>query len=450
MKKERNTAVLYTCGVCNLNCRYCGIDKNPVLKEIDDALGESFKDPDYYFERIKKYFPDRGQLRNVETWGGEPFLKMDRIYPLLHRLIEYYPYFKGMYSSTNFSYEGWKEQVFGLLEQFGDYPYRRFCYCLQLSCDGPEYINDAGRGKGTTQKCLKNFNEFIEEMGQRVPGNVDLTFTIKPTLDIKSFKLLLEKERIIEYYQFFEREFLKKVRQLCYSNVRIVEPVPNIAVPTPATAEDGRLFSKLCRLTREVESENEEKGYFEYYRDITPFSEANGECQRCLSYRSPRGTCGIGNSVVGFLPDNMISSCHEGFIDFVKRYKELAAKSKRTEFGTIEFDKFVGERKTPLCLTDEEYARFEKQMDNLIPMGASARLASLTLQIVLLAMAGQVERKYVNQEEALKAAIFLSEHTAYCVKDNFNINGTAGLIPEGNIKLILNGAMEHIEKEERF
>jgi len=30
--EKRNTAVLYTCGICNLNCRYCTIDKNPILK----------------------------------------------------------------------------------------------------------------------------------------------------------------------------------------------------------------------------------------------------------------------------------------------------------------------------------------------------------------------------------------------------------------------------------
>ena len=53
---SREIAVLYTCGICNLNCRYCTIDKNPALKEIDDILDESFKG-DYYFNRIKAYFP---------------------------------------------------------------------------------------------------------------------------------------------------------------------------------------------------------------------------------------------------------------------------------------------------------------------------------------------------------------------------------------------------------
>lgn len=33
-----NTAIFYTCGTCNLQCRYCGIHKSPVLKDIDDKL----------------------------------------------------------------------------------------------------------------------------------------------------------------------------------------------------------------------------------------------------------------------------------------------------------------------------------------------------------------------------------------------------------------------------
>jgi pyruvate formate-lyase activating enzyme-like uncharacterized protein len=42
MIKDRRTAVLFTCGICNLNCRYCNIDKNPALLEIDKILEESF------------------------------------------------------------------------------------------------------------------------------------------------------------------------------------------------------------------------------------------------------------------------------------------------------------------------------------------------------------------------------------------------------------------------
>ena len=87
----REVAVFYPTATCNLRCRYCGIDKNPILQQIDEVIGESFEG-DYYYNQLLKYFPEPYQLRKIETWGGEPFLHMDRIYPLLHQLINHYPY----------------------------------------------------------------------------------------------------------------------------------------------------------------------------------------------------------------------------------------------------------------------------------------------------------------------------------------------------------------------
>jgi hypothetical protein len=75
-------------------------------------------------------FPNRGQLKRLETWGGEPFLFMERIHPLLHKIIDYFPYFSEMFSSTNFSYPTWINQIFELFSQFGKYPERDFSFCL--------------------------------------------------------------------------------------------------------------------------------------------------------------------------------------------------------------------------------------------------------------------------------------------------------------------------------
>ena len=77
MVKDREECILYTCATCNLQCRYCGIDKNPILQEIDKYLDESFKG-DYYFNQINKMFPNRAKLKWLQTWGGEftlPFIK---------------------------------------------------------------------------------------------------------------------------------------------------------------------------------------------------------------------------------------------------------------------------------------------------------------------------------------------------------------------------------------
>lgn len=444
--KERDTAIFYTCGVCNLQCRYCGIDKNPVLKTIDNALEESFKG-DYYINRLKQYFT-KGQLKSIETWGGEPFLRMDRIHNLINQVIEYYPYFDSMYSSTNFSYPQWIDQVFGLFDQFAKYPYRDFNYCLQLSCDGPEYINDAGRGAGVTKRCLENFNKLVEELKNgRLADNVFLTITLKGTLDNDTIRTLNDKKKIIEYYQFYENEFIDKIRKLNLPNVFIIEGIPNTAVPSPVTVEEGKIFANFCKTCREIEMENMRNHYFKYYREITPYS--SNICQDCLTYRYNYHTCGTGNSMVGFLPDNMLSTCHEGFTEFVEEYKKLAAVSDRDQTATITFNKFLGDSvgHTKFCVDDKGYALHEEQMSYYNPEGASARLATITATIVSLAMAGQIEPCYIEQTNALKAAIFIQSHGAYCIKDNYNKTGSITNVPIGTLKLLLNGAMPYIQHE---
>ena len=440
--KNRNTVIFYSCGICNLNCRYCGINKNKCLPLIDQRLEESFKG-DYYFNRVKEYFPRKDMLRTFETWGGEPFLRMDRIYPLIHQLIEEYPYFDSGYSSTNFSYSTWTDQFFGLMDCFGDYPHRDFSYCLQLSMDGPEYITDAGRGKGVTKRCLENFKKLTELLGQgRLPKNVRLTITLKGTLDNATFQELCNREKIIEYYKFYEDNFIRPIRQLNLENVFIAPGIPNTAVPSPVTVEEGRKFARLVKMCRELEAENREHRIFEFYDVITPFH--NNVCQNWLSYQYGYHTCGTGDVSVGLLPDNMVSTCHEGFTQIVEEYEKLAA-ADTNEHSTITFDKFRSEQAIALCCNDDEYYNHHYKMSLFNKDNATARLATSASMIIGLAMAGEIEAKYVSDENALKAAIFIQGHTSYCIKDNYNKTGSYTLAPVGIYKLLLNGAMEWIQ-----
>ena len=442
--KNRTTVIFYSCGVCNLNCRYCGINKNKTLAEIDKHLGESFEG-DYYFNRVKEYFPRKDMLKSFETWGGEPFLKMERIYPLIHRLIEEYPYFTNGYSSTNFSYPAWTDKFFGLMDCFGDYPYKDFSYCLQLSIDGPEYINDAGRGVGVTKRCLENFQKMVNLIRDgRLPSNVTLNISLKGTLDNDTFQKLCNKEKIIEYFKFYEDNFIRPIRQLNMPNVNIGCGIPNTAVPSPVTVEEGRKFAELVRMCRELEAENREHRIFDYYDIITPFH--NDICQNCLSYGYGYHTCGTGDVSVGLLPDNMVSTCHEGFTQMVEEYERLAA-ADTNEHSTITFDKFRSEQAISLCCTDEEYAQHHYKMSLYNKEGATARLGTNAALIIALALAGEIEPMYASDENALKAAIFIQAHTSYCIKDNYNKTGSYTLQPVGLYKLLLNGAMQYIQNE---
>lgn len=450
LSKNLQTAIFYTCGVCNLKCRYCQIDKSPILKQIDEALEKSFEG-DYYFERVKKYFPNKWQLKRIETWGGEPFLHMDRIYPLLHQLIGYYPYLETLFSSTNFSYPEWLDQILGLLNELGKYPERDFTYELQLSVDGPTYINDANRGKDVTEKCIENYKKLLQAAeDKKIPNNVQLSLSFKATLDIENIHHLNDKNKIIEYFQFFENEFyipfINTIKTA--ENIHFKMAAPNTATPSPVTVEDGRIFAEVCKKCREIEKENLEQHYFQFHDEIT-FLNSN-MAQNAVTYNYSHHTCGTGTNMIGFLPDNMMSLCHEGFTQFIEEYKKVAASSNRVETTSISFDKFLGEQKTMLCADDAGCDAFMDKMSLYDNPKTTARLINITNQILVLAMTGEIEEQYLDHQNALKAAIFTQSHCAYCIKDNYNKTGSITMVPHGMLKLLLNGAMQYIQHEDEL
>ena len=439
----RRTAVFYTCGTCNLNCRYCNIDKNPVLTQIDKELEKSFEG-DYYLNRVKEYFPEKWMLRNIETWGGEPFLRMDRIYPLLRNIIKEYPYFDSMFSSTNFSYKTWIDQFFGLMDVFGEFPERYFKFTLQLSVDGPKEINDFNRGQGVTQRCLENFKLLVENLkNERLPKNVTLTITLKGTLDLDNIRALQDKQSIINYYKFAEDNYIDLIRSCPeLQDIFIHLSIPNTAVPSPVTVNDGKLFANFCKLCREIEQENRKKSYFKYYTEITPYTTGEN-CIDCYGYESKVWGCGSGVSIIGFLPNNTVTSCHEGFIDIVDQYREYVKDRDLTNIA-INFNKFAKDNKVQLSMTDEQYHEHEKKMATFIQERATAQLSTTTVQIIALALAGQVDEKYLDEETARVAALYFQTNCAFCIKDNYNQTGSFTLQPNGLFKLLLNGALDYI------
>jgi hypothetical protein len=227
-------------------------------------------------------------------------------------------------------------------------------------------------------------------------------------------------------------------------NIIIDCSIPNVAVPTPATVEVGKIFASFLRKCRQIEIENQNgANYFEFYNIITPFSDSKESCPN-LSYCSPMGFCGTGDSMIGFLPDNLVSICNEGFTEMVSAYSE---NLKSRPEGSINFRQYIDD-KCILCKTDEEYAIHEDKMSMYKAEYSTAKLVDTVAQIMALALSGQVESKYLNERDALEAAVFIHNHTAFCVKDNYNENGTFSMIPLGTIKLFLNGALEYIKEGE--
>lgn len=445
---QRNHLVLYTTAVCNLKCVYCYIDKNPALKKIDEILDESFKG-DYYFEFAKDMFPDPNQLQCVEFWGGEPILRLDRAHYTVKKLIEHYPNLSEFFMSTNFTYTEWNKRFFDFIKLLQSYPERKFYFNLQLSLDGPEEINDSQRGKGVTEIFQKHFASYVNELNKVLSkdgNNVKIVAQFKPTLTSDIIrKHLLTKTKIIEYYDYFDayKVYFENTIKVSKEFADLILVIPNTASPSPHTQQDGKEFADFCKMCREITEENQNGDrYFTYFDNIVPYIPRYKVNYNSSSYCQSCGACGSGRSVVGLLPYEYVSCCHNGFVNLISDYKKYSIENKDT---SLDFRLFM-DKSNYMIKHKSEYHQYEKNVAFAYDDTSSTKLANMAAMISLLAKNDQIDKKYIEPREAQKAALFIQAATPYCFRDTVTITGSSALYPVGMLRLLLNGARESIEQ----
>ena len=442
MVNNRTTLIFYPAAICNLKCKYCYIDKNPALLEIDRLLEESFKDIDYYYNFTKAIFPNPEQLQEVQFWGGEPSIGLLRTVDIVNKLVWSYPNLKTFMMSSNFTLPDFTDIIINFCNSLPKIDNRIFTFRLQISLDGTEEITDNSRGLGVTKKVLENYFLLLER-SKEIQDNVKLELHFKPTLDNESIALLQTREKVIEYYTFFDK--LAQAAR-AHKNIKFYETTPNTASPSPHSQEDGIRFANLCKICRDLEKEGLEK-YFKCYKTLMPFG-TRGLKKVKLNNYVRYGNCGVGRSSIGLLPNYMISVCHNGFVDLVAKYKEECAKKEMEKVIdnsiTILDSKFfasTNEHKR-LTLTMDEFLKFEKQMEYFFDHNLTVKDTNIASLIQVIARTKQIDEKYAKLEEAERAAAFINQTFSYCIRDNVNSTGCIELPPLGQVRLLLNGAME--------
>ena len=444
--KQRKTCVLYVTATCNLKCKYCYIYKSPILIEIDKMLQDSYKD-DYYFNFMIKMF-DKYSLENLEFWGGEPSYGLERAIPTVYKALNYYPNLNRFFFSTNLATEKCIEDIFNFWSIAKKFPEREFTFSIQLSLDGPLPINDFNRGEGVTKIFTKNFSKLLikaKEFLDQTP-NVKIDAHFKPTLDNYAIELLQTKESIINYYKFFENYYQASENVLALQHRWSLNPsLPNTATPSPHTTENGKQFANFCKLVNDIIMYDDANKYFKFYKNIMPFNAWAENEFYCLDHGC--GTCGTGNIILGLLPNNMISGCHNGFVELISDYK-----NNITLQPGIQVDKSLFEfnsSQNNLIFTEEEYKNFEKQMKYYCPE-SKFQIIEMSAVIHQMAQLKQIDEKYLDKKKAVEAAHFIQNVTSSCMRDNLGTSGTKYLYQLGYLRLFLNGAKEEIQKNARY
>jgi hypothetical protein len=186
-------------------------------------------------------------------------------------------------------------------------------------------MNDLGRGKGVTEKFLKNFQDLCEIDFDETKVSVDV-FT-KPTLSRVTFPYLDTPEKCKKWFYFFE-ENLFQVYKSKKSKINYNNSLWNCAQPTEWTDEDGKKYAEVIRSVQEVQSEIKtncagwkgfaslipEAGYLIRTLDDMTFCslqdiEAKMDCSKC------GGGCGVFSHQVIPIPGNRFTMCHRGLFD---------------------------------------------------------------------------------------------------------------------------------------
>ncbi len=450
-----NKIILYDTALCNLNCSYCFISKNQGLKEVDEELKKSFADKDYYLNLAKKYLNnDLSNITHLEIWGGETLLHLDRTFNFIDQLINNSPNFFNIMFSSNYAHNNVQNAFQGLMNLLGKYPDRQFCVNTQISLDGPENFTDSSRGVGVTKKILNNLQTLVKN-NYYTPKNVILKAHIKATIDKSQLDLFLNKDYIIEYYKFFEKEIIDLFKSNKNNNVFLkAYPIPNFAVPSSYTQNDGQKFAQILKLQKEIESENfyrdQDNKIFKYYKEITWFGRPRPVLQTDNDYIFSGAFCETGRKMIGLLPNNMACSCHRAFADYCENYKNNFQKGMQN--SSIITDN-VGNRsvidKITCSNSPEQFYTHVRRMHQFVEEAHDTSLLTTNVNLIrMLADSGQIEQKYKDPKLAAEAFKKIIRVVPICAYENITLCGTPILLSSYIFKLFLNGAIDYIYWQE--
>lgn len=424
----RHTCILYSNATCDLNCKYCYIDKSHTLNEIDSLLDKSYQG-DYYFNFMKEMFP-KDQMKTIEIWGGEPTHGLHRLIPTLKQALKYFPNLNTISFSTNLVSETCVDSIINFIEALNID--KQLTFKIQLSIDGPTEINDYNRGEGTTEQFTKNFHKFISKMPSRKQTIIKTWF--KPTLTIRNIIKLQTKESITDYYNFL-KNYKTIFNSYDTTNFFFSLGAPTIAAPSAHTTEEGIIFKNFCNLINQLAQDN-------HFKAMPYFNKSNRK-EVSSSIYCGCGTCGTGRHVLGLLPNNLVAGCHNSFVELIEEYKQAATANVNPEISK-EFWEHPPKHNSTI-FTKEDYLIYEHSVSCYSNPNSCFQTAELATLIKYLAHLGQIDSKYINKQTAIEGANFIQSITSNCLRDNINTTGSKYLRPLGFIRLFLNGAREEIE-----
>lgn len=434
------TLTLFTTALCNLKCSYCYIckDNTNALKKIDNDILTDWKNGNY-ITRLKTQF-DRRDLNSIDQlslWGGETLLGMDRFIPYIKDFKEVLPSFNTVDFSTNFVIPSTIEITQELFDELskvaGNETFQVF---YQVSIDGPEELNDRNRGKGVTKQVLENYKRLLNI---KIPENIKVGFSTKPTLSVDSFNYFLSEDNIENYYRFFDEEFFQRyLKDNKNKNFSCYLGIPNYAEPYDYTTADGLMLAEIFKKMEQVSIKHNFEGF--KGRSLVPYvSRFNIPYNLESPYMRELGGVGCGKIIndVCMVPNNKFAVCHRSLFDSYVDYHNT-----RIQASEKEAEEFVDK-----CTFDlDQYKRLRRGLATSYIYTHKTTASHLDAIMNVNAQAGLIDEKYKKKENRYPVINFCKTFSL-CLDNNYRLSGSLTVPAYWWIKLLCNGAFDVMLRE---
>lgn len=452
-------AEIFSSSVCNLNCSYCYIPKNQKMIDEHNKILEAIRNNTF----IKVLQDTYGEhLEYLGLWGAEQTLILHELEPFIEDFINTFPELQEISFSTNFVV--FPERIISFIKKLIDIANKKersINFSLQISIDGPDWITDIGRGKGVTDKIIKNIDIYMNELKILQSEKVTTSITFKPTVGPESIKILSEDEnKTIEFFSFFN-----KLNNTLSSHIQEINGIkvygrghgtPTLVVPGKYTVEDGKILEKFYKQLRKLNKDLKEgKQNFLNYK-VDTLNEYTSRLMNTINNmdtfktNSANTTCSAFDTQYGIEFDGTVVGCHRMFLfnndDYIKTIMESNIENWEISKMSKGIMKNIKKHLLPNINNNKDIAKYSYVTRGYHDF-TKFRVSATFSMIQELAAAGQANSIYLeNDDIAFLLAVYLNtQHT--CPVENYLNSGSLHLSSVSMIRLFANGAFEEILEE---
>lgn len=308
---------LFFSSECNMNCTYCYVGKkSEESKQYNNKLRESIYNGKYAKNVYDKFKEFKNDITEFGCWGAEPTINGEYFYSLFKQLIEYFPNTERIFFSTNgfLKFNGLKPFIDSTIQLSNEFD-KNMKLCIQFSLDGPSWITDNQRKLNATDHLLEALHDTICYISKLNNNKVKFDLHFKPTLNIDTIKTLVEEDKIVDYFKFFDDIWDYNEPYVTSKLLDVnFKALPTLVNPGKYTQDDGIIFKRFIDSIYELDESE-----FKHYRH--PFfiqSIKTLEYHKDDLYNNPInipgfGACGAGLGSYSIDFNGNVYSCHRYF-----------------------------------------------------------------------------------------------------------------------------------------